>query len=269
MDINDIPKWESNLPKSWHTVTYGIFHRVGRMPMSCTVQKTGRGFIAFSLMYTTFLAQDSEESKYTCLVPEVFCCIFVVYTRYQSCGKCTIVHLPEIRSRLSQSSQPSVLLSRNEGQDYSFASDIWSVGMVIFELSTGRYPFAVGWGGLGFHWKRGNSQWWNRQSTGRSLRWTTTFAMFHDVPWRNEYKYMIIYDLSEYQYWMIQCIQIRFKFGCFLGIFLYMSILNLGWFHLLRTSEEQDVTSFVVLFDHLCEQPEPRRGMTFLLVKQH
>mmetsp|Transcript_97098 Transcript_97098/g.172859 ORF Transcript_97098/g.172859 Transcript_97098/m.172859 type:complete len:340 (+) Transcript_97098:71-1090(+) len=28
------------------------------------------------------------------------------------------------------------------GQDYSFASDIWSVGMVIFELSTGRYPFA-------------------------------------------------------------------------------------------------------------------------------
>jgi len=28
------------------------------------------------------------------------------------------------------------------GQDYSYASDIWSVGMVIFELSTGRYPFA-------------------------------------------------------------------------------------------------------------------------------
>lgn len=28
------------------------------------------------------------------------------------------------------------------GQDYSFASDIWSVGMVIFELATGRYPFA-------------------------------------------------------------------------------------------------------------------------------
>ncbi|CAJ1366365.1 unnamed protein product, partial [Effrenium voratum] len=28
------------------------------------------------------------------------------------------------------------------GQDYSFASDIWSVGMVIFELSTGRYPFS-------------------------------------------------------------------------------------------------------------------------------
>eukprot|EP00913_Durusdinium_trenchii_P018646 g17521.t1 len=28
------------------------------------------------------------------------------------------------------------------GNDYSFASDIWSVGMVIFELSTGRYPFA-------------------------------------------------------------------------------------------------------------------------------
>mmetsp|Transcript_42061 Transcript_42061/g.98190 ORF Transcript_42061/g.98190 Transcript_42061/m.98190 type:complete len:338 (-) Transcript_42061:158-1171(-) len=28
------------------------------------------------------------------------------------------------------------------GNDYSFASDIWSVGMVIYELSTGRYPFA-------------------------------------------------------------------------------------------------------------------------------
>jgi serine/threonine protein kinase len=28
------------------------------------------------------------------------------------------------------------------GEDYSFASDIWSVGMVIYELSTGRYPFA-------------------------------------------------------------------------------------------------------------------------------
>ncbi|CAJ1432699.1 unnamed protein product, partial [Effrenium voratum] len=31
------------------------------------------------------------------------------------------------------------------GQDYSFASDIWSVGMVIFELSTGRYPFSATW----------------------------------------------------------------------------------------------------------------------------
>ena len=28
------------------------------------------------------------------------------------------------------------------GQDYSFASDIWSIGMVIYELSTGRYPWA-------------------------------------------------------------------------------------------------------------------------------
>eukprot|EP00404_Azadinium_spinosum_P005352 CAMPEP_0180472458 /NCGR_PEP_ID=MMETSP1036_2-20121128/29652_1 /TAXON_ID=632150 /ORGANISM="Azadinium spinosum, Strain 3D9" /LENGTH=333 /DNA_ID=CAMNT_0022479705 /DNA_START=132 /DNA_END=1130 /DNA_ORIENTATION=+ len=28
------------------------------------------------------------------------------------------------------------------GQDYSLESDIWSVGMVIFELTTGRYPFA-------------------------------------------------------------------------------------------------------------------------------
>jgi len=28
------------------------------------------------------------------------------------------------------------------GQDYSLASDIWSVGMVIYELATGKYPFA-------------------------------------------------------------------------------------------------------------------------------
>eukprot|EP00933_Yihiella_yeosuensis_P013054 TRINITY_DN12273_c0_g1_i1.p1 TRINITY_DN12273_c0_g1~~TRINITY_DN12273_c0_g1_i1.p1 ORF type:complete len:341 (+),score=57.11 TRINITY_DN12273_c0_g1_i1:127-1149(+) len=28
------------------------------------------------------------------------------------------------------------------GQDYSFASDIWSVGMVMYELATGTYPFA-------------------------------------------------------------------------------------------------------------------------------
>lgn len=28
------------------------------------------------------------------------------------------------------------------GEDYSLASDIWSVGMVLFELASGRYPFA-------------------------------------------------------------------------------------------------------------------------------
>merc|ERR1739848_805428 len=28
------------------------------------------------------------------------------------------------------------------GNDYSLASDIWSVGMVIYELATGKYPFA-------------------------------------------------------------------------------------------------------------------------------
>lgn len=27
------------------------------------------------------------------------------------------------------------------GDDYSFASDVWSVGMVLFELCSGRYPF--------------------------------------------------------------------------------------------------------------------------------
>lgn len=31
---------------------------------------------------------------------------------------------------------------RMSGQDYTFKSDIWSAGMVIYELATGRYPFA-------------------------------------------------------------------------------------------------------------------------------
>lgn len=31
---------------------------------------------------------------------------------------------------------------RAQGEDYSLASDIWSVGMVVYELATGKYPFA-------------------------------------------------------------------------------------------------------------------------------
>lgn len=30
---------------------------------------------------------------------------------------------------------------RCQGNDYGYASDLWSVGMVFFELATGRYPF--------------------------------------------------------------------------------------------------------------------------------
>merc|ERR1719343_416807 len=29
------------------------------------------------------------------------------------------------------------------GKDYSYQSDIWSAGMVVYELATGRYPFAT------------------------------------------------------------------------------------------------------------------------------
>eukprot|EP00931_Biecheleriopsis_adriatica_P088547 TRINITY_DN62847_c0_g1_i1.p1 TRINITY_DN62847_c0_g1~~TRINITY_DN62847_c0_g1_i1.p1 ORF type:complete len:375 (+),score=60.30 TRINITY_DN62847_c0_g1_i1:168-1127(+) len=32
---------------------------------------------------------------------------------------------------------------RAEGKDYSFRSDVWSVGMVILELANGKYPFAA------------------------------------------------------------------------------------------------------------------------------
>merc|ERR1719408_54357 len=30
------------------------------------------------------------------------------------------------------------------GKDYSFASDVWSMGMVVYELACGRYPFKAG-----------------------------------------------------------------------------------------------------------------------------
>merc|ERR1712238_14019 len=32
---------------------------------------------------------------------------------------------------------------RTCGKDYSFVSDVWSAGMVVYELCTGRYPFTT------------------------------------------------------------------------------------------------------------------------------
>mmetsp|Transcript_51624 Transcript_51624/g.109694 ORF Transcript_51624/g.109694 Transcript_51624/m.109694 type:complete len:333 (+) Transcript_51624:135-1133(+) len=32
---------------------------------------------------------------------------------------------------------------RTSGKDYSFASDVWSTGMVVYELATGKYPYTT------------------------------------------------------------------------------------------------------------------------------
>ena len=33
---------------------------------------------------------------------------------------------------------------RISGKEYSYPSDIWSVGLVVYELATGKYPYGEG-----------------------------------------------------------------------------------------------------------------------------
>ena len=33
-----------------------------------------------------------------------------------------------------------------QGFDYSYSSDLWSLGLMLFELSTGKYPYSLSGG---------------------------------------------------------------------------------------------------------------------------
>lgn len=32
---------------------------------------------------------------------------------------------------------------RTAGKNYSYGSDLWSVGLIIFEMATGKHPYLV------------------------------------------------------------------------------------------------------------------------------
>ncbi len=33
-----------------------------------------------------------------------------------------------------------------QGLEYSYSSDLWSLGLILFELSTGKYPYSLSGG---------------------------------------------------------------------------------------------------------------------------